>query len=176
MLIEFKKKSRNDHVFEKEVSFVAPDDPCMAPSVACTKESFFYHARMACYELGIVVGYNETPAGYKLGFEKEEDYTALMAIVEPQLMRMARLHSEQMARFWDDFNRKEGTRLPNPWRDETATSEPPRREDTATEQTHKEALAVLTPYERELLEGYDLDGNLEKPSPEEREYGRDYER
>lgn len=72
------------------------------------KKDFRYHALRACYELGIVVGVNETENGFELGFERKEDYAALMAIVEPKLVKGAEFrqgkqeHYEKMANDWFD--------------------------------------------------------------------------
>lgn len=54
------------------------------------KDNFLHHARRACHELGIVVGYNETPTGFALGFETKADHDRFMAVVEPRMELDAR--------------------------------------------------------------------------------------
>lgn len=63
------------------------------------KKNFMFHAKRACHELGITVGYRETPTGFTLGFDSKADHERFVTIIEPQMRadaERAQRHTERL--------------------------------------------------------------------------------
>lgn len=90
----FKNKADTDGPFIVDITFTNRAGPA---SGAEDRRSFRQYLQDACYEAGVVVGVNVTPDGFQLGFEHPDDYTAVMAIVEPKMIEAERLEMEHLA-------------------------------------------------------------------------------
>lgn len=81
----FQPRSRGDGVFTAEITFRRGQNELghkWGFSVTEQKEIFLNEAEKVCDRLDILIGYNETEAGFEVGFEDVSDHAPFMAEIE----------------------------------------------------------------------------------------------